>query len=385
MMPTKFMTLLRSLFVLSATMLFFVSCNASPEQGSAADSVKTAVKVDADTSVRVKKFDSGSEQKFLKVLNSAQFNGSCIVLRKDGASYVYSHGLSDRNKNSLNDTSTLFHIASVSKHITALAIMNLVEKGKIDPAAPAAKYLKLKFPYQEITVKNLLDHTSGLPDFNTLPGGIKAKGKGPDNDEIISAYISAKTPLKFSPGSKFDYVNTNYIVLASIIENLSGKSFEEFLRSELFNKAGDDRIYQNIELEKSNLPAATGYHGLTGENPVSNSETGLYYMRKGSGGLWTSASTLSTWYKFLFFKDKKYTDLLRTYKPGTGTFILGWYRSAVKKEQYYYNHGVFPGFGAWCAYLPATEVIIILLSNNSSNIQNTGTQLINAILDASTN
>lgn len=379
------MPLLRVLFILLSTMIFFVSCNASPEKGSAVDSVKAVVKVDADTTVRIKKFDGDSEQKMLKVLNSAQFNGSCIVLRKDGATFVYSNGLSDRKKNSPNDTSTLFHIASVSKHFTALAIMNLVEKGKVDPAVPAANYLKLKFPYQEIKVKNLLDHTSGLPDFNTLPGGIKAKGKGPENDEIISAYISAKTPLKFTPGSKFDYVNTNYIVLASIIENVSGKPFEEFVRSELFGKAGDDRIYQNIELEKSNLPAATGYPGLTGEKPVSNSETDLYCMRKGSGGLWTSASTLATWYKFLLFKDNKYTDLLRTYKPGAGTFILGWYRSAVKKEHYYYNHGVFPGFGAWCAYLPASEEIIILLSNNSSNIQNTGVQLINAILDASTN
>lgn len=360
----------------------FTSCNASSKQ-------EVEQKQDGDTSLPSATlpplngtFSPDIQKKFEEKLKSGNFHGTAVIFNSKGEYFSFSKGFADSGKELRNDTSTLFQIASVTKHITARAITGLIKEGKLALSDPVSKHLKQKFPYNNIKIKDLLDQTSGLVDFTELKIQTAQAGKGPDNNEIISAYVTGNPKLKFSPGARYDYVNINYIILASIVENISGMKFEQFIREKLFSNAGTQNVYQNSEMSEMDLPSAIGYQSVINKYiPVSKAATAIFENRKGSGGLWTSVEALSKWYRYLFFQNSEYYDYLTNYKPNSPSFLLGWYPAGSGKTKYFYNHGAFPGFAAWTGYIPETRTVVLLLENHSGNAKTTGEQLIKVLLN----
>ena len=360
----------------------FTSCNASSKQ-------EVEQKQDGDTSLPSATlpplngtFSPDIQKKFEEKLKSGNFHGTAVIFNSKGEYFSFSNGFADSGKRLRNDTSTLFQIASVTKHITARAIIDLVKENKLSLSDPVSKHLKQKFPYGNIRIKDLLDQTSGLPDFTELKIPTALAGKGPDNNEIISAYVTGNPKLKFTPGTRYDYVNINYIILASIVENISGLKYEQYVREKLFGAAGTANVYQNSEMSNIGAPSAVSYQSVISKYiPVSKGATAIFENRKGSGGLWTSAEALTKWYRYLFFRNDEYYNYLTKYKPNTSSFLLGWYPSGSGKTGYFYNHGAFPGFTAWTGYIPETRTVVLLLENHSGNAKTTGEQLIKVLLN----
>jgi CubicO group peptidase (beta-lactamase class C family) len=168
------------------------------------------------------------------VADTAHFNGNVLVARNGEVVYQKSFGLSNfYTKAALNDSS-MFELASVSKAFTAMAIMMLKERGKLSYDDDVRKYLP-ELPYEGMTIRHFLQHTSGIAPyeevmFNT---GWDVK-KIAFNNDIISTFGKNKPAVVFKPGEKWEYSNTAYVMLATIVERVSGKSFGEFLSENIF-------------------------------------------------------------------------------------------------------------------------------------------------------
>lgn len=167
------------------------------------------------------------------VVDTAGFNGNVLVSK--GGTIIYQRSIGYANfdtKTHLNDSS-VFELASVSKQFTAMCIMMLQERGKLNFEDDVRKYIP-ELPYQGMTIRHLLTHTSGIPDYM----GLFSEGWNPKviafNKDVIELLVKRKPAILFRPGEKWEYSNTAFVLLASIIERVSGMTFSEFLKQNIF-------------------------------------------------------------------------------------------------------------------------------------------------------
>src|SRR6185369_17212245 len=166
-----------------------------------------------------------------------KFSGTVLVARKGQVVFEQSYGLADRATNSANTNSTKYFIGSMTKPITATAIMALRDQGKLKLDASICTYLApCPEPWKPIQVQHLLTHTSGVTDIVRFPDFMELRTK-PHTPQQLVELIGAK-PVEFTPGAKFFYSNSNFILLAAILEKVSGVPYEEFLKTNVFARAG---------------------------------------------------------------------------------------------------------------------------------------------------
>lgn len=166
------------------------------------------------------------------------FNGAVIVSKNGEVIYQKAFGISDKqNKLPLTDT-TMFQLASVSKVVTATSVLMLFEKGLIDLEDKFAKYFP-DFPYPDISIKHLLSHRSGLPNYlyflNDVVSDKTAKLR---NEDVLRLMIERQPKIYLKPNQAFNYCNTNYALLALLVEKVSKKTFSNFLHDEIFVPLG---------------------------------------------------------------------------------------------------------------------------------------------------
>lgn len=179
---------------------------------------------------RIQKIDS-----LLNSLYSKQeINGNFLIAEKGKVIYRHSFGLANETtKDKLNENS-IFELASVSKQFTAMAIMILKEKGKLNLDDDITKYLPELSFYKDISVRNLLNHTGGLPDYLELMDSLFDKSNIAINKDIITIFSKHQPKILFEPNTKWEYSNTGYALLASIIEKVSGLSYADYLNKAIF-------------------------------------------------------------------------------------------------------------------------------------------------------
>ena len=179
------------------------------------------------------------DEYFSALSQNQQFNGNVLITENGKIVYEKSFGYADFSAKRINTTQSSFPMASITKTFTSTAILQLKEKGKLQLNDPVSKFLTA-FPYSDVTIKQLLSHTAGLPIYDTLFYAMIAKH--PDtvfsNKDLIPTFISQKAPLTFKPGEDFSYNNVNYNILALIVEKLTGLSFESYLKAHIFKPAG---------------------------------------------------------------------------------------------------------------------------------------------------
>lgn len=171
---------------------------------------------------------------FNSVNNYKQINGGVLIAENGNAIYKKFFGFADIENKIPNTNSTEFTLASVSKIFTSTAILQLRDKGKLHIDDHFKKYFS-DFPYPDITIRNLLSHTSGLPDYELYEEQIK---ENPDKiftiHDILPALKIWKKPLAFKAGEKWEYSNTNFCLLALLVEKLSGMSFQKYVQKNIF-------------------------------------------------------------------------------------------------------------------------------------------------------
>lgn len=165
--------------------------------------------------------------------NSGNLNGNVLIAEKGNIIYKKSFGFANETtKEKLNENS-IFELASVSKQFTAMAIVILKEKGKLSYEDKISKYFPELSNYN-ITIRNLLNHTSGIADYMEVMDSVFDKTKIAINKDIISIFDKVKPKLLFEPNTKWEYSNTGYALLASIIEKVTGMSYGDYLHKAIF-------------------------------------------------------------------------------------------------------------------------------------------------------
>ncbi len=161
------------------------------------------------------------------------FSGSVLVALDNRVLLSKGYGLADRKLSLPNTAQTQFHIASLTKQFTALAILILQERGKIDVQDHACAFISNCPPaWQGITLHHLLTHTSGIPDYYSSYDWESHRGKPMTPTDLLALFIDK--PLDFQPGEKWKYSNSGFVLLGMIIEQVSGMSYADFLKETLF-------------------------------------------------------------------------------------------------------------------------------------------------------
>lgn len=185
-----------------------------------------------------------AEKAFGEMHRSQYLNG--VVLYAEGEQVIFKKAYGWRNLVKQKDSIRLddqFQLASVSKMFTAEAVMLLYSRGLLDYDDDITKYLP-EFPYQGITIRNLLNHRSGLSRYETLADEHwPDRGVPVSNDDIIRLYAQYKPDPYNQPDVTFHYTNVNYALLANIVEKVSGRHFEDFMRDEVFAPLGMERSF----------------------------------------------------------------------------------------------------------------------------------------------
>jgi CubicO group peptidase (beta-lactamase class C family) len=192
---------------------------------------------------------------FTVLANEDRLNGNVLVAEKGKIVYQKSFGLADIENTKPNTLTTAFQLASLSKPFTAIAILQLAEKGKLNIDDTYARYFPA-FPYPNITVAQLLSHSSGLSDQD-LAQAIRAfekrQGRHHTNADLVPLLAGAKAKLKLNPGEKWWYSNLGYELLANLVEKQSGLSFGLYVQKNILKPAGMEQTYLRLS-PKDNRP-----------------------------------------------------------------------------------------------------------------------------------
>ncbi|MEO7923588.1 MAG: serine hydrolase [Chitinophagaceae bacterium] len=189
-----------------------------------------SVSAQKDITGQLKQFMEGQHRYF-------NFNGNVLAAIAGIPFYEESFGYADFNSKSLLNDSSVFELASVSKQFTAMGIMICKEKGLLSYEDNIRKFFPA-LPYDNITIRNLLTHTSGIPSYEEQFEKYWDRKKIAYNRDVIDMLQKRNDSLLFKPGSRWQYSNTGYALLASVIESVSGKSYNDFMDAAIFKPLG---------------------------------------------------------------------------------------------------------------------------------------------------
>ena len=302
--------------------------------------------------------------------DTGNLSGTVLVARHGRVLFRQSYGMANYELHVPNSSETRYHIASISKPFTAIAILQLQERGLLSVSDHLSRFLP-DFPNGDrITLDMLLTHTSGIHDVNDLPD-FDDFARSPHTLEQVVAKF-AGVPLDFQPGTDQQYSNSNYNLLALVLEKVSGESYEDYLRKHIFEPAGMHNTGADLDATRVVPSLASGYYpaGITGYEKAPYLD---WSNKTGNGNLYSTADDL------LRFDRALNTDTLlksatrqkyfveREGPLGEGN-LYGWYMWKRKGHRLMAGKGHGTGFTAELDRYPDDEVTVILLTNSHSEV-----------------
>jgi CubicO group peptidase (beta-lactamase class C family) len=294
------------------------------------------------------------------------FSGSVIIARDGKAIFAKSYGMANYELDVPNYLNTKFRIGSISKQFTAAAIMELQELGKLNIKDPICQYLdSCPNIWQSISIKHLLNHTSGIVNFTNLP---EATGKflmlPHTHTEIVNLFRSK--PLESIPGDKYNYNNSGYYLLGLIIEKVSGKPYADFLRETIFVPLGmKNTDFDNMETIVKNR--ASSYY-LGKDKIFYNSDYTNMEILFSIGGLYSTVEDLLIWEQsFTTNKLFKVSTINEIFTAGKGNYGYGWWIDKLGDCTRMYHDGGISSFSSSLQRLPDEHLTVIAISNRGDD------------------
>lgn len=298
--------------------------------------------------------------------------GYAVAIIKDGKiDYLRGYGMANLEYDIPITTTTPFHLASVSKQFTAYCIHLLAKEGKLSLDDSIQKHLP-GFPHYKhtITIRNLLQHTSGIRDQWELLGLSGAAEPDLITQENVLDVIYRQRGLNFSPGDKWLYSNSGYTLLAEIVSRVSGQLFSEFVKQHIFQPLEMNSSFINDDAKKIIKSKAYSYEDA-GENKFSKTE--LNYSTYGATSMFSTAEDLVKWlinFSTLQIGSKDIFEQMQqravlnsgdTVFYGSGLFV-----DTYKNLKRIFHDGTDAGFQTFVGYFPVKKFGVIVLSNWSS-------------------
>lgn len=292
--------------------------------------------------------------------DKGSFMGVVLVARDGEIVLDKGYGSANLEWKIANDGNTKFRLGSVTKQFTGAAILLLQERGKVKLDAPIKTYLPdAPATWDKVTVRNLLTHSSGIPNFTSFDDYPKLKTL-----EATTASLTARfrdKPLDFQPGEKFAYSNSGYILLTAIIEKASGQSYAAFLTDNIFKPLGmADTGYDN---HATILPRrAAGYSPSA--KGVINTDYLDMTIPQGAGALYSTSHDLLKWQRGLFGGKLLKPDSLKAFlTPFKDNYALGVNVATANGSTTVSHGGGIEGFNTWLGYDPDRKLTVVVLGN----------------------
>lgn len=335
-MPDMKMPTLKTSVFLIFFLFFFVACQTVSEQRVSARPPLMAPPDHKFSAFNIEFADTGSKEgqylirqldSFYRIQVNGGFNGSVLVGFKGKILYERYFGYCDKKNNTLLCAQNPTQLASTSKPFTATAILWLYQNKYLNIDDPVKKYLK-DFPYPGITITMLLNQRSGLPDYTKM-GNKYWKSKDPMYNEDLLQILKTHQPrLNFTPNTRFDYSNTNYAMLARVLEEVTAMSYKRFMKEFIFEPLGMKSTFvydpADRDLYSSTLTTSYKYNWTVHEE---TNEDGIY----GDKGIYSTVEDMYRWdqsfYKHVLLNEKTLKMAYKGYsyeKAGNKNYGLGW-------------------------------------------------------------
>jgi len=293
-----------------------------------------------------------------------------LISKEDQTIFKKAFGLSDIKKGKPIKTDMIFQIGSMTKQFTSVALLQLVEQGKVSLDDPIQKYVEY-FPIKEfpITIHHLLSQTSGIPEFFDIDEEeLYLLSQKHTPEQLISYYKNL--PLEFEPGTKFQYSNSNYPLLGVVIERVSGMPLKDYLRLNLFEplEMNSTSLWYNDETKKKRI--ANGYRSYQGKLISSPKIVGS--IPYAAGAIVSTVDDLLKWNRELknrtilpdFVIDNLITEKKTTLGTGTG-YGYGFFIKNLLGLKTIQHGGNMYGFTSYGLYLPSEDLFVCILANKS--------------------
>lgn len=318
--------------------------------------------------------DSKLIAEFDKVMNG-QFplkeTGATVLVSRHGKIiYKKAFGMANIELNVPMQTNNVFRIASLTKQFTAVAILQLMEQGKLDLKDEITKYIP-GYPVQgaTITIEHLLTHTSGIRDYTSITDTVQRSKMDVTPAEMIHYFQNQ--PMRFAPGTRYEYSNSNYFLLGYIIEKITGKTYPQYLEDNFFRPLGMTGSYYGSDT-KVIRNRASGY--TQGEKEIENAEAISMTRPYAAGAILSTVEDLFKWnnavQSYKLVKKETLEKAFTRYKLVNGkesNYGYGWRFGFIQQSPSIWHGGLIPGFFTMAMYLPKEDVYVVVLSNCNCN------------------
>jgi D-alanyl-D-alanine carboxypeptidase len=298
--------------------------------------------------------------------------GATVIVVKNGKSILRKgYGLASVVENRAMQADDVMRLGSVSKQFTAVAILMLMEEGKLALSDNLLKFFP-DYPAsgKKITVEHLLTHTAGIPNYTSKPGFFATVAKDMGVDEMIATFKN--DTLEFEPGSAWSYSNSGYFLLGAIIEKVSGLTYASFVEQRIFVPLGmNNSAYEGFERSKQSRAAghAPGPQGFKPSEIISMTQpyaAGALSSTVGDLAIWDSAIEAGKLLKGSSWK-RAFTPYILSSGEKTG-YGYGWAIGELEGTSMISHTGGIDGFSTFALRLPKEKVYVAVLSNAEAGL-----------------
>jgi CubicO group peptidase (beta-lactamase class C family) len=330
----------------------------------------TAVTLTAGCATRGGMEQTAAIDAIMREYDGAVPGASVMVIRNDLVVFRKAYGLADVEKGIASTPQSNYRLASVTKQFTATAVLLLAERDALAIGDPVRRYLSELPDYaDEITIRHLLTHTSGLPDYeNLIAEGTTLQLRDRDVLELLAGVQENDFP----PGSQYRYSNSGYALLALVIERISGESFASFLRTSIFGPLGMENSVA-FEAGISSVPHRAFGHSRSGDRFIRNDQS-ITSAVLGDGGVYSSIDDLRRWDQALNGATLLRRETLQQAEsPAVVTddpaihYGFGWRISRHRGHRAVWHSGETRGFRNALVRFPDERLTVIILTNRNES------------------
>lgn len=290
--------------------------------------------------------------------------GASVMVIRDGQPILTrSYGLANVEAGTPVEPSTNFRLASITKQFTATSILMLVDEGKLALDDSIRQHFP-EFPEFAggITVRHILQHTSGIEDYEPIYGD---QFPAQVTDRGVVEIISKTEGTMFAPGSEYSYSNSGYAILAVLVENLSGKTFPDFLQDNIFAPLGMSNTVALVGGVTMVPNRSFGYS--VSDEGVSFADQSAWSAVLGDGGIYSSVEDLFKWDQALYDNGLISADLrAESWTPGLETYGFGFRIDEYNGHKRYHHSGSTSGFRNHMQQYPDDRLTVIILTNRAA-------------------
>jgi len=313
------------------------------------------------------------DDEITSLLVRTRFNGQMFVARHGTILYHRCFGFADFRNSTPLTHDTPFQLASISKTFTATAVLLLHQEGKLHLDSLVLMYIP-EFPYPRITVRHLLNHTSGLQNYMWVLERSWTQQRMPTNEDMLATFVRQRRPLDFTPGTRWAYSNTGYAMLGLLVERVSGQRFPDFMRERIFEPLGMTNTFvYDVHGEARPELRAYGFRPNRGRFALIDDVNHDGVM--GDKGIFSIAADLYKWDQAIYQNQLLSAELWELafekttlQNNNTVNYGLGWRLQTFMDYRIVHHPGRWNGFRTSFKRYIDNDATLIILSNNNMNI-----------------